>query len=120
MIITSKYKDPRPAPLNEHQGIDVIYSDGIVKFPKGFKRGRCIYVGIEKSGFGNYIVFRCVNDSNHIRFLSMAHFKTIFCKVDDMLGPGDKIGAQGDTGNATGVHCHIEISEAVDPEKFVI
>ena len=118
MIITLPYGVPHPI-TGTHQGTDCVFSDGIIKFPKKIYRGRCIYIGFEEKGLGNYAVFRCVGQDNRTKILIMGHFKTIYCKVGDLLLPMDKVGIQGDSGFTTGVHCHIEIYEPIDPEPYL-
>lgn len=124
MIITNKFNSTHNL-TQTHQGVDVVFSSE-VKFIQTLwdklklKVVKCIYVGTEPTGMGNYCVFRCVDQTNKIKFIQMAHFKEIFIKVGDSVWANQKIGIQGETGNAKGIHVHIELSEAVDPEKYLV
>lgn len=46
--------------------------------------------------------------------IMIAHDDTIDCKVGQVIEQGSQLGNMGTKGNATGVHCHIEISQSND------
>ena len=46
--------------------------------------------------------------------IMIAHDNTQNCKVGQVVEQGSQLGNMGDKGNATGVHCHIEISQSND------
>ena len=43
-----------------------------------------------------------------------AHDNTMDCVPGQIVKQGDQLGNMGDEGNATGVHCHIEVSQSKD------
>ena len=43
-----------------------------------------------------------------------AHDNTMDAKVGQIVNQGDQLGNMGNKGNATGVHCHIEVSQSSD------
>lgn len=46
--------------------------------------------------------------------IMIAHDDTMDCKVGQVIEQGSQLGNMGTKGNATGVHCHIEISQSND------
>jgi len=97
----------------KHEGVDLVYSDGVVKYP--FYRGRVLYVGYEPSGLGIYVVLRYVNEDRQSKVVVMAHFESTQVKVNDLVFKGDPVGRQGSTGFVTGPHCHLELHAPIDP-----
>lgn len=71
------------------------------------------------SSYGNYIK---IDHGNNITTL-VAHLKynSVKVNVGDKVKKGDVIASMGDTGHATGVHCHYEVrinNERVHPLKY--
>jgi len=66
--------------------------------------GTVIFTGNE-SGYGNYVM---IDHGNNLVTL-YAHLKSISVKVGNKIGQGGEVGKMGCTGNATGVHVHLEI-----------
>lgn len=100
-----------------HEGLDFITDDLIVKYP--FYRGRVIYIGNETSGLGKYVVFRWVDKDNRTKIVVMGHFENIYVAVNDVVFKDHKIGKMGQTGNAHGIHCHLEVHSPIDPEPLL-
>lgn len=46
--------------------------------------------------------------------IMIAHDDTMNCKVGQVIEQGSQLGNMGTKGNATGIHCHIEISQSND------
>lgn len=58
--------------------------------------------------FGNYLVIHCDNDI----WVLMAHLKYLpSVKVGERVTEGQRVGVAGNTGNSTGRHLHIEVSD---------
>jgi murein DD-endopeptidase MepM/ murein hydrolase activator NlpD len=111
-IITNEFGTKHPV-SGKHEGVDLVYPDGFVRYP--FYRGRVIYIGYEPTGLGIYVVFRYVNEKKQTKIVVMAHFESTQVKVNDMVSKGDIIGRQGTTGFVTGAHCHLELHAPIDP-----
>lgn len=50
--------------------------------------------------------------------IMIAHDDTQDCKVGQIIEQGEQLGNMGVKGNATGVHCHIQISQSKDTKWF--
>lgn len=50
--------------------------------------------------------------------IMIAHDDTQDCKVGQIVEQGEQLGNMGTKGNATGVHCHIQISQSEDTKWF--
>lgn len=72
--------------------------------------GQAMYQSLNKVRFANgqidYATFMTVHDDN------------LRSKKGDIFNQGDRLGSMGTKGNATGVHCHIEISKGKDTSWF--
>lgn len=115
--ITNKFGVPHSI-TGTHEGIDFTTLDLMVKYP--FEKGRCLWVGNEPSGLGLYCVFRWIDtETKKAKIVVMGHFEYIVCKVGDLLWKGSPIGKMGQSGNAQGIHTHIELHAPIDPEPFL-
>ena len=86
-----------------HDGIDLLAACGTpMVTPEG---GRVVQVKSEGSA-GNYLVVRSPRGEDHV-FMHLA--RPARFEVGDKLEPGERIGAVGDTGNASTCHLHYEI-----------
>lgn len=112
MIITNQFGTKHPK-TGTHEGVDFVTDDKIIRYP--FYRGRVLYVGYEVTGLGKYVVFRFVDKDSKTKMVLMGHFEDIFVQKDDLVFKGTKIGFMGDTGFATGPHCHLELHAPIDP-----
>ncbi|MBR5767239.1 MAG: peptidoglycan DD-metalloendopeptidase family protein [Clostridia bacterium] len=59
--------------------------------------------GDRGSGYGNYVMILSGNV-----LVIYAHLQSVSCKYGDVIKAGDVIGKMGMTGNATGVHLHLQ------------
>ena len=86
-----------------HDGIDLLAKCGTpMVTPEG---GRVVHVKSEGSA-GNYLVVRSPRGEDHV-FMHLE--KPAKANVGDRLEAGERIGAVGDTGNASTCHLHYEI-----------
>ncbi len=118
--ITSLYAIKRTAG-KVHTGLDMISL-------KGDKNVKAIVDGVVRAvitgttGFGNYI---SIEQKDGIRAL-YCHLESFKVKVGDVIKAGDIIGIEGMTGNATGVHLHLELrkspyksSDHISPAEYL-
>ena len=90
-----------------HGGIDTVHGDLLAYAPKA---GKIVVAHTWQGGttgvdsWGNYIVV----DMGNNEYWLAAHFKSQTHKVNETIAQGQLIGAQGATGNVTGVHTHWE------------
>lgn len=98
-----------------HQGIDL---GGPKNTPiLAAHDGKVIYTGRDFRGYGKLIIIE--NPNGFATFY--AHLNSINVKEGKWVSSGDKIGAMGRTGRATGVHLHFELriaEVAVDPANY--
>lgn len=80
------------------------------------------------SGAGNYVVLKFqIEDKTYYAYYM--HMAKVFAKKGEVLDSGDEIGTQGNSGNSTGSHLHLEIHEntptpqskkgLIDPETMI-
>lgn len=118
--ITSLY-GTRRADGKVHTGLDMISL-------RGDKNVKAIADGVVRvtvkstTGFGNYI---SIEQEDGIRAL-YCHLESFKVKVGDKIKAGDVIGIEGMTGNATGVHLHLELrkspyksSDHINPAEYL-
>lgn len=67
--------------------------------------------GYQESGYGNYIIYKDLNSDYAFLY---GHMKdpTPF-NVGDRVSLNEQIGIEGETGNATGIHVHVEMQNYV-------
>lgn len=70
------------------------------------KSGQSMWQSVNKVRFANSRVDYAT--------IMIAHDDTMDCKVGQVVDQGSQLGNMGTKGNATGVHCHIEISQSND------
>jgi murein DD-endopeptidase MepM/ murein hydrolase activator NlpD len=95
-----------------HAGIDLLAATGApVSAAAG---GRVTWAGRLGGGWGNLVV---VAHADGVRTM-YAHLSAIAVRVGQRVGTGDRLGAVGATGDASGPHLHFEVrlrGAAVDP-----
>lgn len=64
--------------------------------------------GYDNGGFGNYVRIKEDGTENRIY---LAHLSKIYVKIGQRVSYTSVVGLMGDTGNATGLHTHVEIRE---------
>jgi murein DD-endopeptidase MepM/ murein hydrolase activator NlpD len=88
--------------LRGHNGIDFLTPTGTLLY--AVDDGEVAQVGFEDGGFGNYIVIR------HSWGESIyAHLSSTAVSQGQVVGPGQYIGASGNSGGSTGPHLHFAI-----------
>ncbi len=90
-----------------HDGGDIVACDGGVVTTVGYN-----------NGYGNYII---VDHGNGMQTL-YAHMSGTAVSEGSTVGQGETIGYLGQTGMATGTHCHVEVfvdGENVDPAYYL-
>ncbi len=102
-----------------HTGIDIANPQGKIGDPIApFMPGTVTYAGEIFWGFGKYIV---VDNGNHITSI-YAHLSEIYVYKGEKVALGQVIGAEGETGWATGPHLHFQIDVfgiPVNPRTFL-
>lgn len=89
-----------------HTGIDLISTSGDRQV-KAIKGGLVRGTFVDPYGFGNYV---SIEHTDGVRAL-YCHLEEFRCRAGDMVKTGDVIGIEGETGNSTGVHLHLELRE---------
>lgn len=95
-----------------HAGIDLLAATGAPV--SAAADGRVTWAGRLGGGWGNLVV---VAHADGVRTM-YAHLSTIAVRVGQRVGTGDRLGAVGATGDASGPHLHFEVrlrGAAVDP-----
>ena len=90
-----------------HDGGDIVACDGGVVTTVGYN-----------NGYGNYII---VDHGNGMQTL-YAHMSDTAVTEGTTVGQGETIGYLGQTGMATGTHCHVEVfvdGQNVDPADYI-
>jgi murein DD-endopeptidase MepM/ murein hydrolase activator NlpD len=98
-----------------HKGVDLAAPEGKAVAAAG--DGRVVFSGSQE-GFGNMVVIEHPN-GYRTRY---AHLQVAEVSVGDPITAGQKIGAVGQTGRATGPHLHFEIwkgGSVIDPKKVL-
>lgn len=100
-----------------HNGCDLVAPLGSPLY--AVQKGVVVKVmNFDISGYGKAVV---IDHGNGLSSL-YAHLSKIEVSLGDILTQGQKIGEVGDTGNATGYHCHFEIKfngNRIDPWPFI-
>ncbi len=105
--ITKLYGTPPPKgytyAAGKHAGIDMV---GVTdKTIHAIASGSVIRANYDPTGWGNYVVVRQDDGYNCI----YAHLAKISVKIREKVQAGQVIGMEGNTGNATGNHLHLEL-----------
>jgi murein DD-endopeptidase MepM/ murein hydrolase activator NlpD len=86
-----------------HKGIDIARpSDRTIK---SVDNGRVVSAGWDDGGYGNKVV---IDHGNGYKTI-YAHLDSISVSAGQTVERGQKLGIMGETGEATGVHLHIEV-----------
>lgn len=107
--------DPYEQTDRFHGGLDVAASEGSPVHVT--EAGKVIFAG-ERGDYGNVVV---VEHPRGVRTL-YAHLSQIDVEAGAELRRGERLGAVGSTGRATGPHLHFEVSEEgtkIDPEAWL-
>lgn len=112
--ITSPYGVKR-ADGKIHNGIDIISTSGD-RIVKAICDGTVRGTFIDEMGFGYYVSVQH-EDGKRALYCHLAEFR---CRAGDKIKAGDVIGIEGETGNSTGIHLHLEIRESdYTPSKHI-
>ncbi len=117
--VTSRFgyrTDPFNGTSRYHSGIDIDGFGNAGQPIVAAAAGTVIFAG-SNSGYGNYVI---VDHGNYTQTL-YAHMSGIAVSNGTYVSQGQTVGYLGDTGRATGVHCHFEViinGEHVDPENY--
>lgn len=105
-----------------HKGIDIISTSGDRQV-KAIKAGVVRGTFVDPYGFGNYVSVQHTEDNKRALYCHLEEFR---CRAGDNVKAGDVIGIEGETGNSTGVHLHLEIrkpdytpSKHIDVAKYL-
>ena len=90
-----------------HTGIDFI-STSKDKNVKAIRSGIVRVTPYDEEGYGNYI---SIQQEDGFRAL-YCHLEKVLVKSGDIISEGQVIGIEGDTGNSTGIHLHLELRKA--------
>lgn len=114
MKITSPYGITR-SDGTVHKGLDVISTSGdrmVKAIQSGVVRGTLV----DPTGFGNYVSIQHA-DGTRVLYCHLEEFR---CRAGDNIKAGDVIGIEGETGNTTGIHLHLELRETdYTPNKHI-
>jgi murein DD-endopeptidase MepM/ murein hydrolase activator NlpD len=95
-----------------HKGIDIARPSNYTI--KAADNGVVVSAGFNSDGYGNKVI---IDHNNGYRTL-YAHLDSINVSVGETVVAGEQIGVMGQTGEATGVHLHLEVyknGSLVDP-----
>lgn len=118
---TTAFKKPGAWSAGYHTGVDRVCANTALVSPVNGVIQRNAY----DNSYGNYIVIT----SDDGKSILMAHMKSpSSVKIGARIKAGDPVGTMGETGNATGVHLHIEVEntktwgynkELLDPNDYI-
>lgn len=94
-----------------HQGADII-TPVMGSSVTAADEGKVVKVGIDKKGYGNYVVIEHEDGEGNVASYTMyGHLGATAVKEGQQVGGGEVIGQSGQTGNARGTpqHVHFEI-----------
>ncbi len=94
---------------NGHKGVD--YAAGCGTPIYSVATGRVYYVGNTLDAWGAKMVLIVHNYNGRLVFSQYAHLQGYNVSVGQNVGIGDVIGYVGSTGNSSGCHLHLEMSE---------
>ena len=108
--------DPFTGEVRYHSGIDI---DGYGNEGNSIiaADGGTVVTATYNDGYGNYVI---VDHGNGYMTL-YAHMSGRAVSTGDTVTQGQVLGYLGQTGRATGVHCHFEVfinGSRTDPEQF--
>jgi peptidoglycan hydrolase-like protein with peptidoglycan-binding domain len=73
-------------------------------------QGKVLFAGNENDGYGNKVV---VKNTRTGQIMSVNHLQSINVRSGESVAYGQKLGGQGDTGNSSGAHIHINADPSV-------
>lgn len=122
--VTKLYGTPPPKGFTyaagKHSGIDLVGVNS--KQVHAIAAGTVIRSGYDPSGWGNYVVVEQLDGYSCI----YAHLNKRNVKVDEKVKAGQAIGIEGNTGNVTGAHLHLELRKVysnrdttIDPAEYL-
>ena len=122
--VTKLYGTPPPKGFTyaagKHSGIDLVGVNS--KQIHAIAAGTVIRSGYDPSGWGNYVVIAQTDGYSCI----YAHLNKRSVKVDEKVKAGQAIGVEGNTGNVTGAHLHLELRKVyakrdttIDPAEYL-
>ena len=97
---------------DKHRGVDIAAPKGTPI--RAAADGTVIYSGDDIPGYGKMVIV----DHGRGWATCYAHNSVNRVKQDSRVGAGQVIGEVGDTGRASGPHCHFEVRhnyESIDP-----
>ena len=99
-----------------HTGFDIAapYGSAVISASDGVVIG----IGSDSYGYGNYAVIGHPDGSAAL----YAHLSALSVAPGQMISRGQRVGAEGSSGNSTGPHLHFEVlvdGQAVDPGPFL-
>ncbi len=99
-----------------HKGLDIAGRSG--QPVRAVQEGQVVYSGSSMSGYGKTVI---LDHGDGITSL-YAHNSSLLVRVGDRIQPGQVVARIGRSGNATGLHCHLEIRRddvPVDPMIYL-
>lgn len=107
-----------PNRLQLHEGMDFVDQStpqgGIVYCGRG---GKVVKVGVDARGYGNY----CIVDFGAGWQAWYAHFAEMKVREGRLVETREPLGIAGRTGNSTGVHCHLTLTnELMGLDNYVV
>lgn len=99
-----------------HEGLDISAPTGTPVLAAD--DGKVVYAGNGISAYGNMIIIKHAGNISTV----YAHNSKNLVKVGDMVKRGQKIAEVGQTGRATGPHCHFEVrieEKPANPEYYL-
>lgn len=109
-----------------HTGIDIANQLNTPIYPSA--PGKIIEISYDPEGGNKVVIQHHINNKDYVTYYGHMAKLTTNRKVGDTVDVNDQIGVMGQTGTATGVHCHFEImvdtktknhSKAVNPRQYV-
>lgn len=122
--VTKLYGTPPPKGFTyaagKHSGMDLVGVNN--KNVRAIAAGTVIRSGYDPSGWGNYVVVKQSDGYSCI----YAHLNKRNVAVDEKVQAGQVLGVEGNTGNVTGSHLHLELRKVyadrmttIDPADYL-
>ena len=122
--VTKLYGTPPPKGFTyaagKHSGVDLVGVNS--KQVRAVEAGTVIRSGYDPSGWGNYVVIAQTDGYACI----YAHLNKRNVTVNEKVKAGQAIGVEGNTGNVTGAHLHLELRKVyadrdttIDPAEYL-
>jgi GH25 family lysozyme M1 (1,4-beta-N-acetylmuramidase) len=113
--------------LQQHEGTDFIPFGSDSTIHAG-QDGTIVLVGFDAEGYGNF----CILDCGRGWRLWYAHFDSLSVHEGQAVAALDALGRMGDSGNASGAHCHLTlqrigrglpgyvVADVIDPAPYLV